>query len=395
MADSASLYETLHSTHAYYGRTANKLLAYILPFVKEVAPKSILDFGCGKSALCEALAAEVGAKPIKYDPAIPEISQKPAEQADMLINNDVLEHLPEADLDAVLAELRGYSNKALFTISTVLADVNLANGENAHCTVHPPEWWRDRLVKHFGAAYQVPTRSDTACAFTTWRPSQQSIDEAQQAVEQEKRRQQQARRVARWKNTLRLLFTRTMSREALLAGVRGKTVAVVGNASSLAGTEYGAEIDSHDIVVRFNAVRIPHTKSHGEKTDWIATAVAFNAALATKRGVKNILWMTPSLKNLPAWMLRGKFPLYLHPPAANKNLGERLGAARPTSGLMLVDLLMSSPDVKSVTMYGFDFFATPSLNGRHTAATAPHDFAKEAAFVNDLAARDARLSIRK
>ena len=180
----------------------------------------------------------------------------------------------------------------------------------------------------------------------------------------------------------------------MLGRLAGKRVAIVGNAQSLAEKTYGAAIDGHDIVIRFNGVRIPSTVSHGARTDWVATAIPFDAADARRHGVKAVLWMTPNRKNLAPWMVRrAEAELYLHPPARNADLAARLGAARPSTGAMVIDLVLQSPDVAQVGVFGFDFFASQSLSGNHTAATAPHDFAKERDFVQKLAANDAKLSL--
>ncbi|MBS0565700.1 MAG: hypothetical protein JSR87_14890, partial [Proteobacteria bacterium] len=42
----------------------------------------------------------------------------------------------------------------------------------------------------------------------------------------------------------------------------------------------------------------------------------------------------------------------------------------------------------------FDFFASLSLTGSRSAAQVPHDFTAERAFVEALAARDGRVSLR-
>ena len=72
-------------------------------------------------------------------------------------------------------------------------------------------------------------------------------------------------------------------------------------------------------------------------------------------------------------------------------LRDRLGAP-PTTGAMLIDLALRS-GLASLTLYGFDFFASQSLSGRRTAAQVPHDFGAEAAWVGDMQRRDPRLDL--
>ena len=84
---------------------------------------------------------------------------------------------------------------------------------------------------------------------------------------------------------------------------------------------------------------------------------------------------------------------YLHPLDDIAALHGRL-AAPPTTGAMMIDLLLRG-DLASLTLYGFDFFASLSLSGRRAAADVPHDFAAEAAWVQDLLAHDPRLTLER
>jgi hypothetical protein len=174
----------------------------------------------------------------------------------------------------------------------------------------------------------------------------------------------------------------------LLSELAGQNVAVVGNARGLAEGIQGPAIDAADLVIRINAAPMPQARSHGTRTDWLGVSVAVTPALVAERAPRRLIWVTPRRKRLPYWMASDpRFALY--PAARHSALSARLGS-RPTTGLMLLDLVMASR-AKSVALWGFDFFATQSLSGRRTAADVPHDFAAEAAHVKALAASDPRL----
>lgn len=69
-----------------------------------------------------------------------------------------------------------------------------------------------------------------------------------------------------------LLSSLSVAQPDLLAALRGKTVALVGNARALANTQMGEEIDAHDIVIRINLAPMPYAETHGTRTDWLGLA---------------------------------------------------------------------------------------------------------------------------
>ena len=128
----------------------------------------ILDYGCGQSRLVDVLDLGYPAKLVRYDPAIPEVSTRPAEVFDLLINIDVLEHIEEKDLDEVIADMRSLCRNALIIIDTKLAVTLLADGRNAHVTVRPADWWHARLSRHFPYLEGITTARYTRAGFRTW-----------------------------------------------------------------------------------------------------------------------------------------------------------------------------------------------------------------------------------
>jgi len=133
-------------------------------WVKRVAKAhgcaSVLDYGCGKATLGAMLAAD-GLAVQNYDPAI-EAFAAPPQPADLVVCNDVLEHIEPEFVDDVLADVARLSRKlAAVTVATVPAQKVLADGRNAHL-VQPLEWWLSRMFVHFRLVFAQ--RDDTGSA---------------------------------------------------------------------------------------------------------------------------------------------------------------------------------------------------------------------------------------
>ncbi len=166
-------YKKIH-TEKHYGYTSQNLLYLLLPFVKELAPKTILDYGCGQSDLVNLLRKELDPQnkglvtAYKYEPAIEEHSILPVTSADLVINTDVLEHIPTKDLEEVIKKIISISNKAIFIICNKKAIETLDDGSNAHCSVYPPQWWLDVIRKEAGFAKLVPWPVKSTCCILTW-----------------------------------------------------------------------------------------------------------------------------------------------------------------------------------------------------------------------------------
>jgi hypothetical protein len=161
------LYQQLHA-HAAYGNTSVKNLRFLRPHLTLRQPASLLDYGCGQSRLLEALEMDENVQLTRYDPAIPAFSARPSVAADVLLNIDVLEHVPESELDAVLADMRSLGKDAVIVIDTQPAVQILANGENAHCTLHDAGWWAERLRPYFPVLTPIRVARRGRAAFITW-----------------------------------------------------------------------------------------------------------------------------------------------------------------------------------------------------------------------------------
>lgn len=176
----------------------------------------------------------------------------------------------------------------------------------------------------------------------------------------------------------------------LLAGLAGKSVALVGNARALPHADQGQQIDSHDLVARINRAPMPDKASHGSRTDWLFLATSITRDHLDSLDPAQVLWMSHKRKRLP-WRIASGEGFYLHPLPGYEALKRQLGAP-PSTGIMATELLLRS-DLDRLDLYGFDGFASLSLSGRRNAAQVPHHFATEAAWLQSRAATDPRLTI--
>lgn len=129
--------------------------------VRGTGSHTLLDYGCGKARLYGAPAKAFGGAPgttlqqhwgldaiTLYDPAYPEHDDLPAGTFDGVISTDVLEHIPEEDVPWILDEIFGYAKKFVYlNVACYPAKKILPNGENAHCTIQPQEWWLARVAE--------------------------------------------------------------------------------------------------------------------------------------------------------------------------------------------------------------------------------------------------------
>lgn len=161
-----SQYSYLHAAKNY-GSTGHYFWPHIQACIVDIKPSRILEYGCGQSNLVDVLEYK-NAEYHRYDPAIPELSGITTSQVDLIINTDVLEHIPEDNLDDVLRHMKSLSSNVFFNISTCLAKHILPNGENAHCTVWKAEKWLAKIQQFFPEAVLCFADNEKVCLIVTW-----------------------------------------------------------------------------------------------------------------------------------------------------------------------------------------------------------------------------------
>jgi hypothetical protein len=139
-------YKIIHKQYKY-GSSGIRLLADIQPFVDQLKPESILDYGCGNSKLLDKIETE--AEKYKYDPAMEEYNELKIDKVDLLLCTDVIEHLPVNLIHDFIKRLKALSENIILCISTQPAEKTLPNGMNAHLTIMSIEAWIVLLRMHF------------------------------------------------------------------------------------------------------------------------------------------------------------------------------------------------------------------------------------------------------
>lgn len=161
-------YKELHEASGGYGDSACFLMYEILACLVDLKPNSVLEYGCGRSDLIEILPLENVEFWVRYDPALLEFVKPPYSDFDLVINTDMMEHIPACDIDIVLEDIRCYSENVFFNISTRAAECFLPNGDNAHCTVWGTEVWLAKIKVIFPEAHCVYRDDGESCVIITW-----------------------------------------------------------------------------------------------------------------------------------------------------------------------------------------------------------------------------------
>jgi hypothetical protein len=141
-----------HSLPAHAGR--------IKALLNHCGSRTLLDYGSGKGnqyrpthvtttdgLVFNSIPEFWGVTVRCYDPAYQPFSTYPAEQFDAVISTDVLEHCPEDDVAWIIDEMFSLARHFVYAnIACYPAKKHLPNGENAHSTIKPPEWWESFFI---------------------------------------------------------------------------------------------------------------------------------------------------------------------------------------------------------------------------------------------------------
>lgn len=165
-----------------------------------------------------------------------------------------------------------------------------------------------------------------------------------------------------------------------------QTISLVGNASSLWEGSFGPDIDRAECVIRINqGAFIPlRAASTGLRTDVLLMSLAGYAwdkvwmYSRGRRRASTVVAMTPRRRKFLGIDIKHLIPVY--PVEWHAELHEQLGA-RPSTGAMAVDLLRRTvSDIGQISVYGFDFWGSPTTY-TGIAQAAPHDPVAEERFV--------------
>lgn len=155
--DMVGQYRQLHESR-HYGASGSLYLEYLTPLVRALGPRSILDYGCGRSDLAAHFYADGRRRIARFDPAIAEYKVLPPGPFDLAFCIDVMEHIRMHDVDRVLGEIRERAPHAVFVISTKPARSKLPDGQNAHVTLLTKSEWTRWIASVFGKAEAVATQ---------------------------------------------------------------------------------------------------------------------------------------------------------------------------------------------------------------------------------------------
>jgi len=156
----------------FAGQSLGKHVHQIKIIIDVLGSRSLLDYGSGKARQYVSVPVRLpdgkefpdirsywGVVQLTcYDPAYEPLSRLPQGVFDGVICTDVLEHCPEEDIDWIIAEIFSFAREFVYlNVACYPAKKTLPNGENAHCTIKPPEWWKryfdNALEDHPGLRY--------------------------------------------------------------------------------------------------------------------------------------------------------------------------------------------------------------------------------------------------
>jgi hypothetical protein len=177
-----------------------------------------------------------------------------------------------------------------------------------------------------------------------------------------------------------LLKLTSRSNARMRAELAGQSVAVVGNAKSLFATDFGAQIDRHDIIIRLNKGFVQAPAAQGTRTDMVGlTPELSEGEVSAHFAPRHMLMLIPKMRHYRIFGRENVQNTLFYPFRwwlADRNLIGR----RPSSGFMAISWLVRLGVAREIVLYGFDFGQTPTYYNPVGYKT-PHNFAREGQII--------------
>ncbi len=156
-------YRALHERKCFTGMSILQWAPDIAALVGEFNSQTMLDYGCGlgwqytRERVHRVWDRKI---PALYDPAVKGLDQPPYGTFDGVICADVLEHVPEYELPALIHRLAELADQWIFLSICCRPSkhITLSTGDNVHVTIRPLEWWVDYLHGRFKKTTRVVIR---------------------------------------------------------------------------------------------------------------------------------------------------------------------------------------------------------------------------------------------
>lgn len=147
--------------------------------------------------------------------------------------------------------------------------------------------------------------------------------------------------------------------------IKGKSVAIVGNARSIFSKKNGEKIDNHDFIIRFNKGFICDEKSQGKRTDLLLLACEPTPEEIDLYNARFVCNRSKHYHNRTKYTITN---------TQRQIMKDTIGK-QPSTGFMAVDICLNF-GAKSIDLFGFDFEATPTYYNPVGYVTQ-HDYSKE------------------
>jgi hypothetical protein len=144
-------YKELHRQQQFLGLTLRSYQSAVWRAIRDTDAKTVYDFGAGKADAWGEWKTVLSLKDVFcYEPGIPHLEQKPKAdlQFDLVIACDVLEHLLEPDVDAVIAHLFSHAKKMVWASVCCRPAKKCFPGTeiNMHTCIQPYDWWASKFA---------------------------------------------------------------------------------------------------------------------------------------------------------------------------------------------------------------------------------------------------------